>query len=66
MSDNSYILVKELKNKRFKVVHLDADTNCQFGRAIKAGDLRDAVDKANDLQREEETEYGISFDLIKK
>lgn len=59
MSLNNYVLVKELKNGRYKVVELDADTNYQFGKAIKCSSLREAVKVAINI----ESEYGIHFNL---
>ena len=65
MSANNYILVKENK-KNFKVMMLDADNGHQLGKAQRVQGLRNAIQLAQEIVREENVEYGIDFNLIVK
>lgn len=58
MSANNYILIDRDK---FEVSMRDADTGTLYGKPKKAENLEGAIDIAEEMEKEEIVEYGITF-----
>ncbi len=65
MSANNYILIMERSNKAYSVRVVDMDTNKTLEPAIHCKTLRKAIWEANNIQAQEEIEYGLQIQLLK-